>query len=65
MDFALKTIQPPTQIKAAVKKNRSRGNRGVRLLTSNSMAQRKSAASNTQLVISMLSDFVAPYAHGA
>jgi hypothetical protein len=53
------------QIKAAVKKNRTRGNRGVRLLTSSSMDQRTSAASNTQLVISMLSDVVAPYAHGA
>jgi hypothetical protein len=53
------------QIKAAVKKNRTRGNRGVRLLTSSLMAQRTSAPNNTQLVIWMLSDVVPPYAHGA
>ena len=53
------------QIKAAVKKNRTRGNRGNRLLISSSMAQRTSAVSNSQLVIRMLSDVVPPYAQGA
>jgi hypothetical protein len=53
------------QIKTAVKKNRSRGACGVRLLTSNSTIQRPSAASKIQLVIWMLADVVAPYAHGA
>jgi len=61
----LKTIQPPTQTEATTKKNRSCGNRGVRLLTSNSTAQRTRAASKIQLVIWMLVDVVAPYAHGA
>ena len=61
----LKTIQPPRQTKATTKKNRTRGNRGLRLLTSNSTPQRTKAASKIQFVIWMLVDVVAPYAHGA
>ena len=65
MDCALRTIQPPTQIKAPVKRSRSRGNCGLRQLMSNSADQRPSAVSNTQLVVRMLVGVVAPYAHGA
>src|ERR1044072_3594048 len=65
MDFAFRAIQPPTQTRAPIRMRRNGGKSGRRPPVSNSAPQSTSATSNTQLVMLIVANVVAPYAHGA
>ena len=65
MDLAFRTIQPPMQTSPPVRMRRNGGKSGRRLAVSNSAPQNTSATSNTKLVMLIVADVVAPYAHGA
>src|SRR6266496_3262577 len=65
MDLAFRAIQPPMQTSPPVRMRRNGGKSGRRLAVSNSAPQSTSATSNTKLVMLIVADVVAPYAHGA
>jgi hypothetical protein len=65
MDLAFKAIQPATHNKAVVRMTTKGGKSGHRARISNSALHNTSATSNSELVIRMLPDVVAPYAQGA
>ena len=65
MDLAFSAIQPPMQTSPPVRMRRNGGKSGRRLAVSNSAPQSTSATSNTKLVVLIVADVVAPYAHGA
>src|ERR1041384_3043762 len=65
MDLAFSVIQAPMQASTAVRTMRKSGKSGRRGPVSNSATQSTRATSNTQFVVLILADVVAPYAHGA
>src|SRR5690242_7036431 len=65
MNLAFRDIQPPIQTSPPVRMTTNGGKSGRRLPVSISAPQSTSATSNTKLVILIVADVVAPYAHGA